>query len=72
MRRHEKVMDLLAVVAEGVARNTTSTGARLAAAVVYKNRIISIGVNQKRSHPFQARYSKNGDEVLSLRQRYGF
>jgi len=63
MDKHEKVLDLLAVVAEGVDRNTTSSGARLAAAIVYKNRIISIGINQKRSHPFQARYSKNGDAI---------
>ena len=63
MRKHEKVMDLLAVVAEGVDRNTTSSGARLAAAVVYKNQIITIGVNRKKSHPFQARYSKNEDAI---------
>ena len=63
MKRHEKVMDLLSVVAEGVPRNTTSSGARLAAAVVYKNRIISIGINQKRSHPFQAKYSVNEDAI---------
>ena len=64
MRRHEKVMDLLAVVAEGVARNTTSSGARLAAAIVYKNRVVSVGINQKRSHPFQAKYSKNEDAIF--------
>ena len=48
MDKHEKVLDLLAVVAEGVDRNTTSSGARLAAAIVYKNRVISVGINQKR------------------------
>ena len=63
MKRHEKVMDLLAVVAEGVDRNTTSSGARLAAAVVHKNHIITIGINRKKSHPFQARYSKNEDAI---------
>ena len=55
MDKHEKVLDLLAVVAEGVDRNITSSGARLAAAIVYKNRVISVGINQKRSHPFQAK-----------------
>ena len=35
MDKHEKVLDLLAVVAEGVDRNITSSGARLAAAIVY-------------------------------------
>ena len=63
MNKHEKVLDLLAVVAEGVDRNTTSSGARLAAALVYKNRIVSVGINQKRSHPFQAKYSKNEDAI---------
>ena len=53
----------MAVVAEGVDRNTTSSGARLAAAIVYKNRIISIGINQKRSHPFHAKYSVNEDAI---------
>ena len=64
MDKHEKVLDLLSVVAEGVARNTTASGARLAAAIVYKNRIISVGVNQKRSHPFQAKYSVNEDAIF--------
>jgi deoxycytidylate deaminase len=64
MDKHEKVLDLLSVVAEGVARNTTSSGARLAAAIVHKNRIISVGVNQKRSHPFQAKYSTNEDAIF--------
>ena len=64
MDKHEKVLDLLSVVAEGVARNTTASGARLAAAIVYKNRIISIGVNQKKSHPFQAKYSVNEDAIF--------
>jgi len=63
MGKHEKVMDLLAVVAEGVDRNTTSSGARLAAAVVYKNQVITVGINRKKSHPFQARYSKNEDAI---------
>ena len=63
MDKHEKVLDLLAVVAEGVDRNITSSGARLAAAIVYKNRVISVGINQKRSHPFQAKYSANEDAI---------
>jgi len=63
MGKHEKVMDLLAAVAEGVDRNTTSSGARLAAAVVHKNQVITVGINRKKSHPFQARYSKNEDAI---------
>jgi len=64
MDKHEKVLDLLSVVAEGLDRNSFSTGARLAAAIVYKNRVVSVGINQKRSHPFQAKYSKNEDAIF--------
>ena len=64
MDKHEKVLDLLSVVAEGLDRNSFSTGARLAAATVYKNRVVSVGINQKRSHPFQAKYSKNEDAIF--------
>lgn len=32
---------------------------RIAAAIVYKNRIMSIGYNQWKTHPFQAEYGKN-------------
>jgi deoxycytidylate deaminase len=64
MDKHEKVLDLLSVMAEGVDRNTTTSGARLAAAIVYKNQVISIGVNQKKSHPFQAKYSTNEDAIF--------
>lgn len=36
---------------------------RIAAAVVLKNDIISLGHCQKRTHPFQARYSKNPEAI---------
>lgn len=32
---------------------------RMAAAIVYKNNVISIGHNSRRTHPFQAKYGKN-------------
>lgn len=64
MDKHEKVLDLLSVMAEGVDRNTTASGARLAAAIVYKNQVVSVGVNQKKSHPFQAKYSTNEDAIF--------
>ncbi len=57
MNKHEKALNLLAVVAEGVSRKTASAGARVAASIVYKNKIISIGTNSLKSHPFQKKYA---------------
>ena len=37
--------------------------ARVAAALVYKNDILSIGVNKKKSHPFQKKYSAHPDAI---------
>ena len=56
--RHTKYMNILtkmAVAVEPVAQ------ARIAAAIVIKNDIISFGINQKKTHPFQAMFGKNSD-----------
>ena len=37
--------------------------ARIAAAVSFRNEIISLGHCQKRTHPFQARFSKNPEAI---------
>ncbi len=37
--------------------------ARLAAAIVVKNDIISVGHNRLKSHPFQARFGSNSDAI---------
>lgn len=37
---------------------------RMAAAIVKKNKIISIGWNRMKSHPFQAKFSKNEDAIF--------
>ena len=39
-------------------------GARIAAAVVRKGKVISFGYNHKKSHPFQAQFRKNKDAVF--------
>lgn len=57
----QKHLSLLATVAEDV---IPVANARLAAAVIYKNKIISIGTNQYKSHPFALRYSKNPDAIF--------
>lgn len=57
MKRH---IELLKTVAEDI---EPFAGARIAAMVLYKNRIISFGVNQDKTHPFQAKYAKNDEAV---------
>ena len=39
-------------------------GARIAASVVRKGKVISYGYNHKKSHPFQAKFCKNKDAVF--------
>lgn len=48
-----RILDKIAESVEPVA------SARLAAAVVYRNDIVAIGTNKKKSHPFQKRFSKH-------------
>lgn len=55
-KRQERILSILHKVAEAV--NPVSS-ARIAAAVVYRGDIVSFGHNQKKSHPFQAKYGKN-------------
>ena len=37
--------------------------AKIAAAISFRNEIISLGQNQKRTHPFQAKYAKNPESI---------
>jgi len=36
---------------------------QMAAAIVNRNTILGIGCNRMKSHPFQAKYSKNGESI---------
>lgn len=59
--RHDKYMNMLsriAIAVQPVAR------ARIAACVIYKNEVISFGINQKKSHPFQAIYGTNKESIF--------
>ncbi len=60
MSIHKEYLDLLAKIAETVVPVASS---QHAAAIVYKNQIISIGTNKKKSHPFQKKYGSNGDAI---------
>jgi deoxycytidylate deaminase len=58
--KHTKYIDILSKIASDL---SPVKSARLAACVVLQNDIISFGVNEMKSHPFQARYGKNSDAV---------
>lgn len=57
--RHIKTLRVFAEDIEPVSKQ------RLAAAVLYKGKIISIGFNQMKTHPFAVEYAKN-DEAIYL------
>lgn len=60
MRVNENILKTLTKVAES---NDEYSNARLAAAIVKNNKIISIGINRKKSDPLQARFGKNEDSI---------
>ena len=38
-------------------------GARIASSIVLKNSVLSFGFNQRKTHPFQAKFGKNIDSI---------
>lgn len=61
-KKDQKFMGYLEKIAIGINAETINR-ARLAACLVYKNDIISVGVNALKSHPFQARFGRNIDSI---------
>jgi tRNA(Arg) A34 adenosine deaminase TadA len=57
---HQKFLTLLSKVAVTV---PPVAQARLASAVVYKGDVVAIGINRRKTHPFQAKYGKNSDSI---------
>lgn len=55
-KRHLRYLDKLTSVASKLPPVKAS---RVAACIVYKGRVVSVGVNSKRTDTFQKRYSKN-------------
>ena len=56
---NEGILHTLAKIAEA----NDDSNIRFAAAVVYRNKIVSIGYNRNKSHPFQAKYAKNPEAI---------
>lgn len=59
-KRDHKYINMLSKMAMDVA---PVGAARIAAAIVYKNEIISVGTNRYKTHPFQARFGKNPESI---------
>ena len=60
LRRLEKV----AMAVPASVRNKQLVRTRFAAGIVHKNEMVSIGVNQLKSHPFQAKFSKHEESIF--------
>ncbi|MFM7851590.1 MAG: hypothetical protein ACKO96_06630, partial [Flammeovirgaceae bacterium] len=54
--KHYKYIEMLSKIAVAI---EPVRKARIAACLVYRNEIISFGINQMKTHPFQAQFSKN-------------
>lgn len=62
MARDEKYFSILEKLAVSVSYDSKHR-ARIASCIVYKNDVISFGINRMKSHPFQKRFSKNNDSI---------
>ena len=59
--RTKKILDNLFILSRD---NDSFAAASIAAAIVYKNKVISYGFNQSKSHPFQNRFRKNPHSIF--------
>ncbi|NDB61641.1 hypothetical protein EB001_24855, partial [bacterium] len=57
---NEGILHTLAKIAEA----NDDSNIRFAAAVVYRNKIVSVGYNRRKSHPFQAKFAKNPEAIF--------
>jgi deoxycytidylate deaminase len=67
--QEEKYLSYLEKIAEAIPaaahnRKGRVLRTRIAACIVYKNEIVSIGINQLKSHPFQAKFSRHEDSIF--------
>lgn len=58
--RSRKIFSILEKIAIDI---IPVANARIAAAIVHRNEIISFGINRRKSHPFQKKWSKNSDAI---------
>lgn len=61
MKKNFTIFGTLTKIAEV---NEEFPRARMCAALVKNNRIMSIGINRRKTDPLQAKYGKNGDSIF--------
>jgi cytidine deaminase len=66
MESELKISKIFSLLKQVAIANPRVSGAKLAAAIVNKNKIISIGVNSMKSSPLQAKYATNKDLSIYL------
>lgn len=66
MESELRISRIFSILKEIAIANPKVSGAKLAAAIVYKNKIVSIGVNSMKSSPLQAKYATNKDLSIFL------
>lgn len=59
--KHQEHIDYLFDIAKTI---PPLAGARVAASIVYKNDIVTIGMNSSKTHTFQFRFSSNPDAIF--------
>lgn len=60
-KRDRKILEFLSKTAEAV--DHEGIRAKLAAAVVIRNEIVSVGFNRKKTHPFQVQFQTNDQQI---------
>lgn len=55
-KREKRIFDVLKTLAQS---HEGASNTQLAACIVYKNSIVSFGLNSMKTHPFQQKYAKN-------------
>ena len=63
MRMRKVNVGIVHTLAKIAAANPNPTE-KMAAAIVYRNKIISIGMNSMKSHPMAAKYAKNNQAIF--------
>ena len=58
---NQRILDCLIDLAKHV---QPVGGTKIAAAIVYKDRIISVGTNMRKSHPLQKRFARNAEAIF--------
>lgn len=61
--KHSRYLNILSKVAADIPVPVKGNN-RMSACIVYKNDIVAFGINERKSHPFQAKYRKNDEAVF--------